>query len=83
MYLVFRSTDFSSSSHPQCRSAIATFGLTLNTSDLSLIYKYSPNAICAMIGFCQFDCCQTPVTPEQVHLSTGSDITQVHIVLGH
>ena len=28
---------------------------------------------------CHFDCCQTPYTPEQIHLSTGSDITQMTV----
>ena len=53
--------------------------MTLNTSDYFIIFKYSPNALCAMIGACQFDCCATPVTPEQINISTGSDPTKMTI----
>ena len=45
-------------------------------SEEQIVY---PRAFTIDIAACHFDCCSTPVTPEQIHIATGSDPTMMMV----
>eukprot|EP01147_Barroeca_monosierra_P000147 gene147-3538_t len=53
----------------KCLKEVKDIAPQLPTADQSITTKYSPFALCTMLGSCQVDCCATPVVPEQIHLS--------------
>lgn len=62
-----------------CSAELAPFVHLLNQTDQSIVYKYPPKALCSAVGICTLDCCNTPFTPEQIHLALMSDATQMRV----
>eukprot|EP01139_Manchomonas_bermudensis_P005261 Amastigsp_a174867_84.p1 type:complete len:515 gc:universal Amastigsp_a174867_84:1679-135(-) len=62
-----------------CAGDIETVLVALNSSDESIVVKYPPRGICAMLSICTLDCCAVPYTPEQVHLALTQDPTQMRV----
>jgi predicted phosphodiesterase len=57
----------------KCIAAVEELAPKLNESDISIVSKYSPLALCAAASMCRIDCCATPYLPEQIHIAAQSD----------
>ena len=58
-----------SSIQPDCEKAVVSFAQLIVNADTYVWVKYSPRAVCGILGgLCTFECCN-PVTPEGIHLA--------------
>eukprot|EP00055_Hartaetosiga_balthica_P006583 m.20928 g.20928 ORF g.20928 m.20928 type:complete len:524 (+) comp5301_c0_seq1:70-1641(+) len=64
----------------KCLAEVQDIAPQLSTADLSITTKYSPFALCAMLGTCQIDCCATPIFPEQVHISITNKLSEMVVM---
>ncbi|EGD76959.1 hypothetical protein PTSG_07301 [Salpingoeca rosetta] len=64
----------------KCLQEVQHLAPKLAEADDSITTKYSPFALCSMLGQCQIDCCATPYLPEQIHLSITTDISEMVVM---
>ena len=63
----------------KCETEFAGLAPLLNSSDESVLVKYTPREVCGWPRLCSFDCCTTPYTPEQIHLSLGPSVGTMRV----
>lgn len=63
----------------KCKAAVVNFVKAIDKDEVAFLLKYSPFAGCAIMEVCQIDCCGTPYTPEQIHLSLTGNPTEMAV----